>query len=92
MKKKIFSMLIFLATLLTLLPCLASDGEKSFKTLNDFSEARFSTYSGSTAVYHTQNAIPHANNFVYYSTIADAIVALKSNKVDAFVCDDPVAR
>ena len=92
MKKKFFSLLVFLATLLTVLPCFAADEQKAFKTLNDFSGARFSTYSGSTAVYHTQNAIPNANNFVYYSTIADAIVALKSNKVDAFVCDDPVAR
>ena len=92
MKKKIFNLLVFLATLLPVLPCFAAGEQKVFKTLNDFSEARFSTYSGSTAVYHTQNAIPHANNFVYYSTIADAIVALKSNKVDAFVCDDPVAR
>lgn len=92
MKKKIFSMLIFLATLLTLLPCFASDGEKSFKTLNDFSGARFSTLNGTVADKLTQSVIPNSDNFVYYYTVADGIMALKSNKVDAFVLDDPICR
>ena len=92
MKRKLLSLLIFLVTLLTILPCFAADEQKTFKTLNDFSNARFSTYSGSSAVYYTQQVVPNADNFIYYSTIGDAIVALKSNKVDAFVCDDPVAR
>ena len=50
MKKKFFSLLVFLATLLTVLPCFAADEQKAFKTLNDFSGARFSTYSGSIAL------------------------------------------
>ena len=39
MKKKFFSLLVFLATLLTVLPCFAADEQKAFKTLNDFSGA-----------------------------------------------------
>lgn len=91
MKKKFFSLLIFLATLLTLLPCFATNEQKAFKNLNDFSGARFSTLSGTTCDKLTQSVIPNSDNFVYYSTIADGIIALKSNKVDAFVTDHPVA-
>ena len=92
MPKKFLKLLVFLATLLTLLPCFASDGEKSFKTLNDFSGARFSTLNGTVADKLTQSVIPNSDNFVYYYTVADGIMALKSNKVDAFVLDDPICR
>jgi ABC-type amino acid transport substrate-binding protein len=81
-----------LATLLTLLPCFAANEEKSFKTLNDFSGARFSTLNGTVADKLTQSVIPNSDNFVYYYTVADGIMALKSNKVDAFVLDDPICR
>ena len=92
MKRKLLSLLIFLVTLLTVLPCFAADNEKSFKTLNDFSGARFSTLNGAVADKLTQSVIPNSDNFVYYNTVADGIMAVKSNKVDAFVLDDPICR
>ncbi len=91
MKKRFFSLLIFLTTLLTVLPCFAADEQRTFKTLNDFSGARFSALQGTIADKLTQQVIPNSDNFVYYATIADGIIALKSNKVDAFVADEPIA-
>ena len=92
MPKNFLRLLVFLATLLTLLPCFAANEEKSFKTLNDFSGARFSTLNGTVADKLTQEVIPNADNFVYYNTVADGIMALKSNKVDAFVLDEPICQ
>ena len=92
MPKNFLRLLVFLATLLTLLPCFAANGEKSFKTLNDFSGARFSTLNGTVADKLTQEVIPNSDNFVYYNTVADGIMALKSNKVDAFVLDEPICQ
>ena len=92
MPKKFFSLLVFLATLLTLLPCFAANEEKSYKTLNDFSGARFCTLTETICDKLTQKVIPNSENFISYNTVADAIFALKSNKVDAFVSDEPVCR
>ena len=92
MPKNFLRLLVFLATLLTLLPCFAANEEKSFKTLNDFNGARFSTINGTVADKLTQAVIPNADNFVYYNTVADGIMALKSNKVDAFVLDEPICQ
>ena len=92
MPKNFLRLLVFLATLLTLLPCFAANEEKSFKTLNDFSGARFSTLNGTVADKLTQEVIPNSDNFVYYNTVADGIMALKSNKVDAFVLDEPICQ
>ena len=66
-------------------------GEKSARTLADFSGATVGVVTGTIFADLVREYIPDAK-FAYYDNLADHVNALKSGKTDAFVVDEPVAR
>ena len=66
-------------------------GEKSARTLADFSGATIGVVTGTIFADLVREYIPDAK-FAYYDNLADHVNALKSGKTDAFVIDEPVAR
>ncbi len=95
MKRKLLAILTLLFLLFITLPTLANNAqseEKTYTKLSDFSGAHFGCVSGTITDKLTQQVIPNSENFSYFSSVPTGIAALKSNKIDAFPVDEPLAR
>ena len=66
-------------------------GEK-YETLSDFEGARFAALSGGVYDKLLQEVIADAEDFSYYNSVPDIIAALKADRVDAGVLDEPLAQ
>ncbi len=66
-------------------------GEK-YEELSDFARARFATLNGGVYDQLLQEVIEDAEDFSYYNSVPDIVAALKANRVDAGVLDEPLAQ
>ena len=66
--------------------------EKKYGTLSDFAGARFATLSGGVYDKLLQEVIADAKDFSYYNSVPDIVAALKADRVDAGVLDEPLAQ
>ncbi|HBA67869.1 MAG TPA: hypothetical protein DCZ40_00700, partial [Lachnospiraceae bacterium] len=65
---------------------------KKYETLSDFEGARFAALSGGVYDKLLQEVIADAEDFSYYNSVPDIIAALKADRVDAGVLDEPLAQ
>ena len=66
--------------------------EEKYETLSDFAGARFAALSGGIYDQLLQEVVPNAEDFAYYNSVPDIIAALKADRVDAGVLDEPLAQ
>lgn len=66
--------------------------ERGYETLSDFSGARFAALSGGVYDQLLQGAIEGAEDFSYFNSVSDIVVALKAGRVDAGALDEPLAQ
>ena len=66
--------------------------EKKYGTLSDFAGARFASLSGGVYDKLLQEVIADAKDFSYYNSVPDIVAALKADRVDAGVLDEPLAQ
>ena len=66
--------------------------EKKYGTLSDFAGARFASLSGGVYDKLLQEVIADAEDFSYYNSVPDIVAALKADRVDAGVLDEPLAQ
>ncbi len=66
--------------------------EKKYETLSDFAGARFASLSGGVYDKLLQEVIADAKDFSYYNSVPDIVAALKADRVDAGVLDEPLAQ
>ncbi len=95
MKRKFFAFITLLFLLFASFPILAhatQSEQKTFTKLSDFKTAHFGAVAGTVSDKLTQAVIPEASNFSYFSSVATGVKALQDKKVDAFSCDEPLAR
>lgn len=68
-----------------------ASGEK-YETLSDFAGARFASLSGGVYDKLLQEVVADAEDFSYYNSVPDIVAALKADRVDAGVLDEPLAQ
>lgn len=70
---------------------IAVKKENNKPTITDYKDKRIAVLTGSNFPDVVKNVFPDAQQF-YYDNVSDELLGLKSNKVDAVVIDEPVAR
>ncbi len=68
----------------------ANPPQAEYSSLDEMSGKKIGMVTGFDTVL--KDALTHENEFVYYPTATDTIVALKAGRVDAVCLDEPVAR
>ncbi len=66
--------------------------EEEYEALSDFAGARFAVLNGGIYDQLAQELIPGAEDFSYYNSVPDIVAALKADRVDAGVLDEPLAQ
>ena len=69
-----------------------SDSTKELTTFEQIEKMRIGVLSVSANKELLQKKAPKADNFIYLNTNVDGIAAVKSNKVDCYIDDEPVLR
>lgn len=72
----------------------AASGELELKTLDDVARARIGATAGGVGDRLVKSSREEVSDsqFSYFNNYAELVLALQSNKIDAFVADLPVAR
>ena len=71
---------------------LASETDKELTTFEQFEKMRIAVLGASANKELLQNKAPKANNFVFFNNSVDGIYAVKSNKADCYIDDEPVLQ
>jgi polar amino acid transport system substrate-binding protein len=69
-----------------------SDSTKELTTFEQIEKMRIGILSSSANRELLLNKAPKADNFVFLNTSVDGIAAVKSNKIDCYIDDEPVLR
>lgn len=71
------------------------EGAKSgqaYQTLSDFAGARFGALNGTVVDDMVQEKLDDAEDFSFFNSVPDIVAALRANRIDAGVMDEPIAR
>ena len=65
-----------------------TEKEKSFQSIEDFENAKIGVLTGSSREDTVKKVLPNAQ-LVYFSSVADVVLAVEQGKIDAFIEDRP---
>lgn len=70
----------------------ANNSAQELTTFEQIEKMRIGVLGASANKEILQNKAPNAKNFSFFNTTVDGVSALKSNKVDCYIDDEPVLR
>ncbi len=69
-----------------------SESTKELTSLEQLEKLRIGVLGLSTIKEIIQSKAPKANNFIFFNTDIDGVSAVKSNKADCYITDEPIIR
>ena len=69
-----------------------SSSKHELTTFEQLEKMRIGVLSSSANPEIVQKKAPNAKNFVFYNTNVDGVAAVRSNKIDCYIDDEPVLR
>ena len=86
--RKILAVFLLLTLVAGLFSGCKAEESKSFQTLEDFKQAKIGVITGSSHDKTVKEILPDAER-IYFSSMADMIIAVEQEKIDGYIEDAP---